>query len=57
LFVDGGSAFNNSSDKAYLGPGFGVHWLSPIGAVRFDIGFAASDDQGVTLHLNVGPEL
>ncbi|MGB5325422.1 MAG: autotransporter assembly complex family protein [Pseudomonadales bacterium] len=57
LFVDAGSAFNNSSDRVYLGPGFGLHWLSPIGAMRFDVGFAASEEQQLTLHINIGPEL
>lgn len=57
LFVDGGSAFNRLDDRFYYGPGFGIHWLSPIGAIRFDIGFAASDDNGVRLHINLGPEL
>ena len=57
LFVDGGSAFNNSRDKFFLGPGVGLHWLSPIGAVRFDIGVAASEDQQLELHISLGPEL
>ena len=57
LFLDGGSAFNRLDDSFYYGPGFGLHWLSPIGAIRFDIGFAASEENAVRLHINLGPEL
>ncbi|MBT8149663.1 MAG: BamA/TamA family outer membrane protein, partial [Gammaproteobacteria bacterium] len=57
LFVDAGAAFNDANDKFYLGPGVGLHWLSPIGAVRFDIGVAASEDQSIELHISLGPEL
>lgn len=57
LFVDGGSAFSDTDDSFFYGPGFGVHWLSPIGAIRFDLGFAVNEDQSIRLHINLGPEL
>ncbi|MBR9805172.1 outer membrane protein assembly factor [bacterium] len=60
LFVDSGSVFNSlddSSQTASLGPGAGIHWLSPIGAIRFDIGVGLQNDNAVRLHIALGPEL
>ncbi|MGI9284427.1 MAG: autotransporter assembly complex protein TamA [Pseudomonadales bacterium] len=58
LFVDGGKAFSNSSDKTYIGPGIGLHWLSPIGSVRFDLAASVSDDDNrMRFHMTLGPEL
>lgn len=58
LFADGGKAFSNSSDKTYIGPGVGLHWLSPIGSVRFDLAAGISDDNDqIRLHITLGPEL
>lgn len=57
LFVDAGDAFDSGSFDVRVGPGFGVHYLSPVGAVRLEFGYGASeDDPKWRLHLNIGAE-
>jgi len=59
LFLDGGNALDPDFDNEIAwGAGFGVHWRSPLGLIRADIGFALSrDDAPVRLHLIIGPDL
>lgn len=57
LFVDAGNAFNNNGESLFVGPGVGLHWLSPVGPVRIDIGVAASNSHQIKLHIGLGPEL
>lgn len=58
LFADIGDAFNDDPDYK-TGVGFGVHWLSPIGPVRIDLGHGIDDPPGnkLRLHLTIGPDL
>jgi translocation and assembly module TamA len=58
-FVDGGSAFNQSSDEFYQSAGFGVRWLSPLGQIRLDVGIPIGDDQhsGFKIHISMGPPI
>ena len=56
FFVDTGNAFNGSDFKPVVGTGFGVHYLSPVGAVKVDIGNAISEDRSWRLHLTMGAE-
>lgn len=57
-FIDAGTATNDTSTTLTYGIGPGVHWLSPIGPVRFYIarGFAP-DGNTWDFHIMLGPEL
>jgi translocation and assembly module TamA len=57
-FIDAGNANDNPfSDPAY-GYGIGVHWLSPVGTVRFYVARGVSDfDKTYRVHLVIGPGL
>jgi len=57
LFVDGGDAFNSGDFELNLGPGFGVHYISPVGAVRVEFAYGVDEqDPAWRLHLNIGAE-
>lgn len=58
LFVDAGSV--NDTDKLdpvySIGPG--IHYLSPIGPIRFALGYSLSDEHPVwRIHFSIGAEL
>ena len=57
-FADIGDAFNDSPQYK-RGVGLGLHWRSPIGPVRIDLGHALDDPPGnqLRLHLTIGPDL
>ena len=59
LFTDVGRAYNESSAPFHQGAGFGIHWQSPVGPVRFDIAQPIDDDahEGIQLHLTMGTAL
>lgn len=59
VFTDSGSAFNSAGDKFRYSFGVGLHWMSPIGAVRFDIAAPQQDDSVNTfrIHVSMGPTL
>lgn len=59
LFADAGDAFTSDIFKLRKGAGFGLHWMSPIGAIRFDIAKPVDDDEyhAVRLHISMGPTL
>jgi len=61
VFVDGGQLSLDSFDLPtsgwQFGTGFGVHYVTPIGPIRFDIGFPLDrrgDDDAWQLHVSVG---
>jgi translocation and assembly module TamA len=57
LFVDGGDAFDEGEFDFNYGAGFGVHYISPIGAVRVELAQDLSEDNpDWQLHLTVGAE-
>lgn len=57
LFVDGGDAFDESEFDANYGVGFGVHYITPVGAVRVEVANSVSDENpDWYLHLSVGAE-
>jgi len=57
LFVDSGSAFNDSPDW-HTGVGVGARWRSPVGPVRLDVAHGLDDpDSSFQLHLSIGAEL
>ena len=60
VFVDSGNAFDEDLVDAKTSAGFGVRWQSPIGPIRFDIGFPVDDpeeDKSLRLHFTLGPDL
>ncbi len=60
VFYDAGNAVNDFEGSIDLkqGAGFGIRWLSPVGPVRLDLGFAL-DRAGnpARIHFTVGPDL
>ena len=57
LFVDGGDAFDDGEFDLNYGAGFGVHYITPVGAVRIEFANSLSDDNpDWQLHLTVGAE-
>ncbi|CAB9495960.1 autotransporter assembly complex protein TamA [Alteromonas macleodii] len=57
-FVDAGKAANDISDSLAYGIGPGVHWLSPIGAVRVYLARGLSKQENDwRIHIILGPEL
>jgi translocation and assembly module TamA len=58
LFYDAGNAMNDWQESLKKGAGFGIHWRSPVGPIRFDLGFALSEPgTPKRLHITVGPDL
>lgn len=57
-FVDGGDAFSRTFAPKY-GAGIGLHWRSPVGPIRIDLGHGFAEKYGdpLRLHLTVGAEL
>lgn len=57
-FVDAGNAFDNLDFEADVGAGLGFKWRSPIGPVRFYLGYPLTDDDpSVRFHLRLGADL
>ncbi|MDZ7784749.1 MAG: BamA/TamA family outer membrane protein [Halioglobus sp.] len=57
LFADGGDAFNEGNFDWNYGVGVGVHYVSPVGAIRLEVARDISeDDPAWRLHLNIGAE-
>jgi translocation and assembly module TamA len=57
VFIDAGDAFEDGFD-ARVGIGAGLRWRSPVGPVRVDLAHGLGEpDQGVRLHVTVGPDL
>jgi translocation and assembly module TamA len=58
VFVDSGSAFNDSDIDLKTGVGIGVRWFSPFGPIRFDIAHPLDDDDtDYRFHITLGPDL
>jgi translocation and assembly module TamA len=56
-FYDGGNAFEKVGAGIYeQGVGGGIHWRSPVGPVRLDMGFPIHHD-GWQMHFTMGPDL
>lgn len=56
VFVDSGSAFNNSPDF-HTGAGIGARWYSPLGPMRIDIAHPVDQAGSWHLHLSLGVDL
>ncbi|WP_394130139.1 autotransporter assembly complex family protein [Shewanella maritima] len=60
-FVDAGNAFDNNQFEPVVSAGGGVHWISPIGPIKFDVGVGLKETETVArswrIHLTMGTEL
>jgi translocation and assembly module TamA len=60
VFVDAGDAFTEGFG-VNVGAGVGLRWRSPLGPIRFDVGFPVHTDlpieQGWRLHIQLGPDI
>jgi translocation and assembly module TamA len=57
VFVDGGDAFDGDNFDAKVGAGFGVHYITPVGAIRVELANNVSEDNSDwRLHLTIGAE-
>ncbi|MXP56388.1 autotransporter assembly complex family protein [Pantoea sp. Mhis] len=60
IFIDSGEAVNNfKHSQSKIGVGFGFRWLSPIGAIKFDIAYPMinRNKHGIQLYVGLGSEL
>jgi len=58
LFSDGGSVANKGEFEPVYSIGSGLHYLSPVGAVKFDFAYGIDGDKkGWRIHINLGAEL
>lgn len=58
LFVDGGSVNNIDKLDLIYSVGTGIHYISPIGAIRFAVGFPLKgDDSAWRVHFSIGADL
>ncbi len=57
LFIDAGDAFDEGDFDVNYGTGVGVHYLTPVGAIRLEMAYPLSeDDPAWRFHLAVGAE-
>lgn len=57
VFVDAGNAFNAGDFNPVAGAGLGLHYVSPVGALRLDIANNVSEDNPQwRVHFNIGAE-
>ncbi|WP_456114984.1 autotransporter assembly complex protein TamA [Shewanella cyperi] len=60
-FVDGGNAFDLRQFEPAMSVGGGVHWISPIGPIKLDLGFGVRETDTIPsswrIHLTMGAEL
>lgn len=58
VFIDAGNAFTGGWQPLKLGAGVGLRWISPVGAVRFDVASALSEPgKPLRLHITLGSAL
>ena len=60
-FIDAGNAYDISQYKPLVSSGLGLHWISPVGPIRLDLGVGLNNDQTASrpwrIHLTMGSEL
>ncbi|MCB1677301.1 MAG: outer membrane protein assembly factor [Halioglobus sp.] len=57
VFFDAGDAFNEGDFNLNYAPGFGVHYLTPVGAIRFELANSLSErNPSWQWHLTIGAE-
>lgn len=47
-FFDAGNAYNDTLEKVFMGAGFGVRYILPIGLARADLGFPLTSDKNIS---------
>ncbi|GLP96467.1 autotransporter assembly complex protein TamA [Paraferrimonas sedimenticola] len=62
LFVDSGNAFNSRQFTPVTSVGAGIHWITPIGPIKLDLGVAVKGvedrkNRPWRLHISIGSEL
>jgi len=58
LFTDGGSTANKGEYEPVYSFGSGLHYISPVGAVKVDVAYGINDDdKNWRIHINLGAEL
>jgi len=58
LFSDGGSVANKGEFEPVYSLGSGIHYISPVGAVKLDFAHGVDgDDKNWRVHINLGAEL
>jgi translocation and assembly module TamA len=58
LFSDGGSVANKGEFKPVYSLGSGIHYISPVGAIKLDFAYGIDDDnKDWRIHINLGAEL
>ncbi|MEZ5501452.1 MAG: BamA/TamA family outer membrane protein [Halioglobus sp.] len=57
VFVDAGDAFNDGEYETKVGAGLGIHYISPVGAIRVELANSVSERKPQWyLHFNIGTE-
>ncbi|MCF1428246.1 MAG: autotransporter assembly complex protein TamA [Shewanella sp.] len=60
-FIDAGNAFDKNKFKPVVSVGPGIHWISPVGPIKLDIGFGLNKtethDRSWRIHLTMGTVL
>jgi translocation and assembly module TamA len=57
VFADAGDAFDEGEFEAHYAAGFGLHYLTPVGAIKFELARSLSEEQpGWEVHINIGAE-
>lgn len=57
VFADGGDAFDEEEFDANYALGFGVHYMTPVGAIKLELANSVSEDNpDWRIHVNVGAE-
>ncbi|QYJ80305.1 autotransporter assembly complex protein TamA [Shewanella acanthi] len=60
-FVDAGNAFDNNQFEPVVSVGGGIHWISPIGPIKLDLGVGLKETDTIErswrIHITMGTEL
>ncbi|TKB46794.1 outer membrane protein assembly factor [Ferrimonas sediminicola] len=57
-FIDGGNAFSTDQFTAVYSVGVGLHWISPVGPIKLDVGYGISEDNPPwRIHITIGADL
>lgn len=57
VYIDGGDAFDEGDFDAKVGVGFGIHYITPVGAIRVELANSVSEKTpDWYFHLTVGAE-
>lgn len=57
LFADVGDAFDEGEFDAHVGLGLGLHYLTPVGAIKLELANSVSEeDPSWRVHINIGAE-